>query len=537
MQMNFNLFQRNEKLSQDDVGKLLALTGIIFGIWIRLVPPLLAEFPINDGGLFFIMLQSLIQNGFALPDQIFYNGLSIPFAYPPLAFYIGGLISKAFQIPLIELVRWMPGIVTALTVIVFYDLARVMLISEFEAGIATLIFAFTPRALTWFVMGGGLTRSLGEVFLILSIRYVYSLFTEGGHKNLVFASFFCSLVVLTHPEATVHTIIVCLLLWAFYGHNKAGVARAFMVAIGVLVITSLWWVTILVRHGVGPVVSAMQTGDQNPLVFVSNLFFAVTEEPYLTTIAVLGLLGLILKFVQRDYFLPSFYLLPLILEPRNAANVVIIPIALLAAISIEQMILKTLTEINKSKNSYPNHLKIFGAPLLITVFFLSLLINVGYFSLQLSKNHLMPSTLEAFKWVEKNTRSNSTFLILTGDPDSFCDSVQEWFPVFTKRISLTTSQGREWIAGNTFGDYRDYLTNLQKCMENEISCVENVLMELEGKYDYLFIQKAATSKLFCVPRGETYRGGNLILSINTMDSNYINVYKSNDVEIYAIQKK
>ena len=59
---------------------------------------------------------------------------------------------------------------------------------------------------------------------------------------------------------------------------------------------------------------------------------------------------------------------------------------------------------------------------------------------------------------------------------------------------------------------------------------------MDLKYDYLYIQKAAMSKLFCVPRGETFRGGNLIYSITTDKSSYTNVYKSNDVEIYAIKK-
>jgi len=536
MQLKVNFFKSKETLSQDDIGKLLALTGIVFGAWIRLIPPLLAGFPINDGGLFYVMLQSLIDNGFGLPEYISYNGLSIPFAYPPLAFYIGGLVSTAFQIPLIDLIRWMPSIVTALVVVVFHDLARVILKSEFEAGIATVIFAFTPRALTWFVMGGGLTRSLGEMFLILAIRYVYSLFAKGGRKLLVLAILFCSLVALTHPEATIHTIIVCLLIWAFQGRNQAGIARAFSVAIGVLIITSFWWVTILSRYGLSPYFSAMQTGDQSPLVLVSNLFIAVTEEPYLTTIAVLGLIGLILKFSQRDYFLPAFYLLPLIIEPRNAANVVIIPLALLAAIGINQMILKTLKDIGASKDPQPNLLQKIVTPLLITAFFLSLLINVGYFSLQLSKNHLNPGSLDAFIWVKNNTEANSVFVILTGDTDSFCDGVQEWFPVFTKRSSLTTPQGKEWFAGNAFSDYRDYLVDLQKCMNNDISCVENVVLQMDLEFDYLFIQKTATSKLLCVPRGETYRGGNLIHSIDTNDSSYINIYKSNDVEIYAVEK-
>src|SRR3989304_10425959 len=127
-------------IGMDDWGRLDALTGIIFGIWIRILPAATTNFPINDGGLFYVMLDSLIKNGFFLPQIIEYNGLSIPFTYPPLAFYLGGWLSSGFQIPLLDLLRWMPAIVTSFTVPAFYYLAKSLLKSELEAGLATLIF-------------------------------------------------------------------------------------------------------------------------------------------------------------------------------------------------------------------------------------------------------------------------------------------------------------------------------------------------------------------------------------------------------------
>ena len=73
-------------------------------------------------------------------------------------------------------------------------------------------------------------------------------------------------------------------------------------------------------------------------------------------------------------------------------------------------------------------------------------------------------------------------------------------------------------------------------MNNDISCVEKITKEMNIDYNYLFIQKTGMSKLFCVPRGDTYRGGNLIQSLRTSEYNYINVYESDSVEIFAIQK-
>ena len=151
--------KNKSKLSLDDIGKLIALGAFIFGGWLRVLPPLIAGFPINDGGLFYIMAQAIQVNQYQLPTHVQYNGLSVPFAYPPLAFYIASATGDLLSIPLITMFTWLPAIVLIGTLFAFYALARTIFNTAFKAVIATLFFAFTPRAITWLIMGGGLTRS------------------------------------------------------------------------------------------------------------------------------------------------------------------------------------------------------------------------------------------------------------------------------------------------------------------------------------------------------------------------------------------
>ncbi len=55
------------------------------------------DFPLNDGGLFATMIQDLVNNRLLLPASTTYNGLDIPFAYPPLAFYVAALANQALD--------------------------------------------------------------------------------------------------------------------------------------------------------------------------------------------------------------------------------------------------------------------------------------------------------------------------------------------------------------------------------------------------------------------------------------------------------
>ena len=68
----------------------------------------------NDGGLFFAMMRAIQLNGPALPELVTYNGELIPFAYPPLALYLGAFVAGDDS-PIAAL-RWLPIVASILTI-------------------------------------------------------------------------------------------------------------------------------------------------------------------------------------------------------------------------------------------------------------------------------------------------------------------------------------------------------------------------------------------------------------------------------------
>ncbi|MDP1780012.1 MAG: hypothetical protein Q8K73_07045, partial [Anaerolineales bacterium] len=85
----------NRKL---DFPTLLLFTALLLGAIIRFYPAVSNGFPLNDGGMFYTMIRDLKANHYILPQLTTYNFADIPFAYPPLGFYIAALLSTLLPV-------------------------------------------------------------------------------------------------------------------------------------------------------------------------------------------------------------------------------------------------------------------------------------------------------------------------------------------------------------------------------------------------------------------------------------------------------
>ena len=128
-----------------------------------------STFPLNDGGLFVVMIRDILADGFRLPIGTSYNAAGIPFAYPPLALYLAAVLVKITALPMPELLRWLPLIANLGTVAAFAALARSLAPERGSATAAALLFPTLPFSIEWLVTGGGLTRSFGMLFLTLAV--------------------------------------------------------------------------------------------------------------------------------------------------------------------------------------------------------------------------------------------------------------------------------------------------------------------------------------------------------------------------------
>ncbi|MFZ5909971.1 MAG: hypothetical protein ACOYYU_08150 [Chloroflexota bacterium] len=517
--------------------KMILILAIMLGTWLRFSPTVMAGDVINDGGMFYSMVHDLMDHHYALPQTVSYNDLDIPFAYPPLPFYLTALLSDLFRLPLKELFRWLPAAFSTLSILAFYRLARVILKSSAPAVLATVAFALMPRAYTWFVMGGGVSRALGQFFLLLVVWGIYQVLTQKRASYILWTILFGSLVALSHPGQLLHAIALCAFLWLFL--DWRAFSRILVVAFGVSLLTAPWWLTVALRHGFAPFLAASQTGGfSGALFWLPLLLPTFAEEQFLTLFTIFGLLGLAAQLIRRQYLLPLLLLIPFVVDPRSASSVAILSLAMLAGIGLNDLVVPAVAALaaRARQQTLPPPGKdwpeLFASqrPVrwLLGYFVFIALLGAYAYNQPLVRTVLPESGKEAMAWVRENTPPDSAFLLVTGIDDPFADPVQEWFPVLAKRVSVATLQGREWSLGADFIAFHDAVSDLQGCLNADPACVEAGAEDIGLSYDYLYLQKAA------ITGGQTASSNPALLAyLLRVSPNYALVYESPEVVIFA----
>ena len=512
-------------LSKDDLGKLLVIAAFILGGWLRLLTAYQAGFPIGDGGLFYVMIRALQNNGYRLPEFFLYNGLNIPFAYPPLAFYLTGAINSLLKIPLLSVIQWFPAVVLTFSLFPFYRLSKTLLKSDFTAGIATLFYAFLPSGIFYLIQGGGITRSLGQLFLILAITNIYLVFTQPSRKYLLFAILFGSLVCISHPEAALHTIASASALWFLKARTRAGTINAVIIAGGVAVLTSIWWIPRILTLGMSPYLSAAQTGLNSISYIFRALVIPPSMESFLTIIALMAMAGIIIEIIRKNYTLPILYILPILIEPRGAATATSIFMAILASIALCDLVLPALSNLEGRfrQVQLDMPLQSRGAKILLAYLMLNLFLGMYNFAMNIQNNTLSDENRQAFSWVQGHTPSDSRFIIMG---DNY-DLTGEWFPLLAERINMSTCQGQEWLGIGKISNCIQTGNSINQCpfSSSPLTCIANISHTGNINHNYIYITRRAASVSW--PKAD-----NLIAEME-QHANYILVYHTENVYIFS----
>jgi hypothetical protein len=483
-------------LAPREIATLGVLTALILGALLRLTPPALAGFPVNDGGLFYTIIADLGKSNYAIPAWTTYNGSTIPLAYPPLGFYIARALIDLFHITPLQALLWLPAIICLLAIPAYYLLAREIFTAEIPAALATLIFALSPRSFSWFVMGGGLTRALGVLSLLLTLWAAAKLYKTSSPKNLWLAILCGGLTVLSHPEAIIHTVGAAIWLWIAVSRKKSALIDAVKVCAGVIAWTSPWWGTILIQHGLTPFLNAGQTGFQFLSFAIIPFYF--TEEPFMTIIAVLGIVGAFGEIRRRNFFLPGWIILAFLIEPRSASWVANLALTMLAAVALDQIILPGLANLSPNPSSAGDNARYQGwsARFLLGYLLFYILASSYLYTLNLATVSLSSAHRTAMAWIKENTSPGSRFILLTPGSDyPMRDPIQEWFPALTERTSLTTMQGQEWTFGASFGQVIAENRGLQACASQTITCLDAETTKTGIKFDFIYLNKKTDYQL------------------------------------------
>jgi hypothetical protein len=469
---------------------------LLLGLSVRLVMLGHSGFPINDGGMFDAAVAQIQAAHFHLPSELHYNGLSIPFAYPPLGFYVAAAVSSATGASILHLLRILPLIFSLATIVAFMAFANEYLRNRAAVVAASLAFALVPRSYNWEIMGGGLTRGLAYFFAILALWQGYRLFTRRSASSLAMTALFGALTCLSHIEVAWFVAFSLAFFYVTLNRSRAGLRDSVLVGAGVLLLTSPWWITVVTRDGLTPFQNAGQSGaDALSNILALVFIFNWGDEPRFPLFGALAALGIIVSLRRGKSFLPLWVLIILILDTRKFQTDAMIPLALLVGAVITQFLMPLVSDAGSrwlstsDDEAAPAHTRSRSARWLgpITV---ALILGYGWLSSlgasQGSYTALSTSERDAMAWVRQSTPNSAIFAVVTGDSWAL-DRSSEWFPVLADRVSVATVQGYEWVPDNGYSRQQDAYIALQKCSTETPQCLTEWSNEYGKSYDYVYV--------------------------------------------------
>lgn len=479
--------------------------------------------PAYEGGLYLRIVQAIRTHGYGMPNRIpHYTARGVPFAYPPLLFYVTSVVVDVTNVDPVEVMRVVPGVVVVAYLVPYYVLARTLLGSRRQAGLGTLLFGVTPPVLKWHLSAGGIVRAPALLLTLTGLYVGVKLFRTGDRRWIFPATLLFGLTILAHPVYPVFFGLSYLLFAGAYDRSLDGLANGAVVAAGGLVLSAPWWIHVIVTHGPEVFVAASSSrssiGGGGSRV-VAQFVWPFVRGDVLTLFYVLAFAGGIYALVQRTYLLPAWMITAsyVIGEQRFT----FVAGAMVSALFVFEFVLPAVS--NRTSVRRDRAVRI-GVLTLVVLGATGA--GVAYAGSGLHTAHWsspsQPQTVDAadraaMTWVQGHTQPEADVLVL-GD-------AAEWFPYYTDRTILVSPWGTEWTTAERFQQQVILFEMVSTC--ETLGCLERGLASLDRPPDYLYVPSGE----YTVHGEEKAPRSGLVTAMKASDR-YDLEYENGDVAIF-----
>ncbi|SIR77017.1 hypothetical protein SAMN05421858_3754 [Haladaptatus litoreus] len=454
------------------------------GLFVHFVYLITHPYPAYGAGLYLQIAEEISAHGYALPERIpLYTDDGVPFAYPPLMYYVSAVIMDMTGVDPITLSRLLPGFVTVLYLIPFYYLAREILESTPQAGFATIVLAVTPPVLQWHLSAGGVVRAPAFLFALTGAYTGIKLFKTSNMRWVIPSTVLFGMTILTHPVYTVFFGTTYLLMFACFSRTPRGLVYGAFVAGGGILLASPWWLQIIATHGADIFTAA--SGTHSGLGGGVGRFldqFVYPLEPELPAIFFVGsFAGTVYLIRKRRFFLPLWLVAAAFMLGKLRFQ---FPAgAMMLSILVFEVIVPRIRYLS-AKTRYSR-----SAPLVVVMVIALIISSVGvsYAAGGLNSNFdssTQPAFMDdddkaAMEWIQENTASDSEFIVL-GD-------VAEWFPLMTDRAILVGPWGVEWEGHENYRHHLSLYKRLSRCPGK--ACLTKKMVANDVDPNYIYVPK------------------------------------------------
>ena len=480
----------NKYLTTPGITMLLMLGSIIFiGIVVRVAHLVFIDVntPIHaaSGGLFLEFAGQIASNNFWLPKTIpYYTDHGIPFAYPPLAFYLEAILVYGLKIPEFTVVNVLPPTIATLTLPSFYFLTASIGFHRRTRLVALLVYSIIPVAFAEPIQAAGLAEALGSLTLIwLFIALVHA---NKKHNIVSFglAGIAWAFCIGSSPGSAYGSTLIVLGFSIFrlagsQQKNRIETIYGLLIMVVIAILgTSPYLMTVLVNHGIdvfwSPFLAPHRTlvGPIYEIILRFERFEIVRWHVVWDLIIVLGIF---FELSRRAWLIPMWFCLVLVI-PREGVWLVAVPASLLAGIGVSEVVLPALKTLSTKSLPRFERMAVDGIAILILVTF-----GVGATARVIidevrDTDSISVGFENALKWGNSNLEEDVNMITLMSDED--------WSPYLLRRTVLNMPFGAEWQPEES----REIkLFNDESANCEDLKCVGLFAHEIFGYDDSYFI--------------------------------------------------
>ncbi|MFW6384888.1 MAG: hypothetical protein ACOCY7_01995 [Halodesulfurarchaeum sp.] len=438
--------------------------------------------PAYEGGLYLQIVEQIRTGDYRLPSRIpYYTDVGIPFAYPPLMFYLTALVIDVTGVDPVWLMSVLPGMVILAYLVPYYLLASELLETPRRAGFATLVFGVAPPVLQWHLSSGGIVRAPAMLLTLVGTYTGLKLFRTGERRWLVSSTVLWGLVLLSHPVYTTFFGWTYILFFFVFDRTRAGVIRGAAVAVGGFVLASPWWTSVISRHGIDVFLAASNSrstlgGGIHRLV--TQFVWPLQSVDAILPFYLFAFAGTVYAAHRRRWVLPIWLVSVSYLIGKH--RFIFVSGSMLAAIFVFEVVFPLARQVGEALDR--ERIVVGGVTVLLVVG--STGVGVAYAGSAIDTNHqtstTMPKTVgvadeEAMTWVRSQTDPSASFVVV-GD-------AAEWFPYYSKRTIHVSPWGTEWT--DRFDREVDLFLSMSTC--HSLYCLEPKIRAAQGTPQYLYV--------------------------------------------------
>jgi len=480
------------------------------------------DYPAYGSGLYTLTADTVRANGYALPATVpHYGPEGVPFAYPPLMFYVLAVL-RDLGVGAFAMALYLPPLVTVTALVPAYLLGRDA-IGDRRAGTAVaLLVVLNPQVLEWHVSAGGLVRAPAFVFALWGSYAALRIFRDSDPEWVPVGLLAVALVAHTHPTYTIFTVATYLVFWAGYDRSLVGLGRGAVVGLGALALATPWLWTVVRYHGVSVFSGAAGTHG-GLLGGIYRLRRWGLTWSVLPLIAAVGLLATDRR-VLGGWTVVVWLLFA---QPRFTYAVGAVAVVAAVAELAERGYVDSVAALRNRGRSAPGALDrpdVGTARAAVAAMVVLSVVGAsgGGYALAGPGDGTTPEFVDgadvaAMEWAAAESPEGATFVVW-GD-------AAEWFPVVADRTILVSPWGAEWRGPDTYGPHLDAFTDGSVC-ENA-SCAERAMASVDARPDYVYLPRGG----YTVRGDHHWADGSLVQSFEN-HSRYERAFENDGVVIF-----